>query len=159
MLIEDMHPVFHILCRACYGGAVNILFDFTHENIGFNDNTNFLISILENQNNKVYLKLFKVKDNTAKIADIGMSKSENLLHGTITGTLVFMAPEVLEGRMYGRSADIFSFAIMMWEMWYGRRVFSESIYSDVITSYPSIKVMLKVYLVTQRYVINYSAIR
>lgn len=95
----------------------------------------------------MYLKLFKVKDNTAKIADIGMSKSENLLHGTITGTPVFMAPEVLEGRMYGRSADIFSLAIMMWEMWYGRRVFSESIYSDVITSYPSIKVILKVYLI------------
>ena len=103
----------------------------------------------------MYLKLFKVKDNTAKIADIGMSKSENLLHGTITGTPVFMAPEVLEGRMYGRSADIFSLAIMMWEMWYGRRVFSEILSFAVLTSCPSIKVMLKMYFkITYRYIIN-----
>lgn len=80
-----------------------------------------------------------IKDNTAKIADVGMSKPKNQLQGTITGTPVFMAPEVLEGRMYGLSADIFSLSIMMWEMWYGRRVFSESVYSDVMTTYSSIK--------------------
>lgn len=84
--------------------------------------------------------LKKIKDNTAKIADVGMSKPKNQLQGTITGTPVFMAPEVLEGRMYGLSADIFSLSIMMWEMWYGRRVFSESVYSDVMTTYNSIKV-------------------
>uniref|UniRef100_K1QJ91 Serine/threonine-protein kinase atg1 n=1 Tax=Magallana gigas TaxID=29159 RepID=K1QJ91_MAGGI len=80
-----------------------------------------------------------INDNIAKIADVGMSKPKNQLQGTITGTPVFMAPEVLEGRMYGLSADIFSLSIMMWEMWYGRRVFSESVYSDVMTTYSSIK--------------------
>nr|XP_022303099.1 uncharacterized protein LOC111110781 [Crassostrea virginica] len=80
-----------------------------------------------------------VKDNTAKIADFGMSKSENLLQRTITGTPVFMAPEVLEGRMYSRSTNIFSLAIVMWEMWYGRRVFSEILSFAVLTSCPSIK--------------------
>ena len=72
---------------------------------------------------------------------MGMTKLENLLQGTVIGTPVFMAPEVHQGRIYGRSADIFSLAVMMWEMWYGRRVFSESVYSDVMTSYPSFKVM------------------
>lgn len=52
-----------------------------------------------------------------------------------------MAPEVLVGDMYELSADIFSLAIMMWEMWHGRRVFSESEYSDVMTTYNSIKVI------------------
>lgn len=80
-----------------------------------------------------------IKDKTAKIADVGMSKPKTHLQGTITGTPVFMAPEVLEGRMYGLSADIFSLAVMIWEMWYGRRVFSESVYSDVMTTYSSIK--------------------
>lgn len=88
----------------------------------------------------ICILLKKIKDNTAKIADVGMSKPKNQLQGTITGTPVFMAPEVLEGRMYGLSADIFSLSIMMWEMWYGRRVFSESVYSDVMTTYSSIKV-------------------
>ena len=70
-----------------------------------------------------------------------MTKLEDHLQGTIVGNPVYMAPEVFQGRSYDRSADIFSLAIMMWEMWYGRRVFSESVYSDVITSCQSIKVM------------------
>nr|XP_022303100.1 uncharacterized protein LOC111110782 [Crassostrea virginica]XP_022303101.1 uncharacterized protein LOC111110782 [Crassostrea virginica]XP_022303102.1 uncharacterized protein LOC111110782 [Crassostrea virginica] len=80
-----------------------------------------------------------VKDNVAKIADIGSTKFENLLQGTVIGTPFFMAPEVFQGQKYDRSADIFSLAIMMWEMWYGRRVFSESIYADVMTSCQSVK--------------------
>ncbi|XP_062578136.1 bacterial dynamin-like protein [Saccostrea cucullata] len=80
-----------------------------------------------------------VKDNTAKIADIGLSKPGNLLTGTIIGTPVTMAPEVFEGQIYNTSADIFSLGIMVWEMWYGRKVFSEDVYRDVITNYQSVK--------------------
>lgn len=54
-----------------------------------------------------------------------------------------MAPEVLIGDIYELSADIFSLAIMMWEMWHGRRVFSDSEYSDVMTTYSSVKVIIK----------------
>lgn len=90
---------------------------------------------------------FKMKDGTAKIADVGILKPQPLVQGTIIGTLAFMAPEVLEGRIYDKSADIFSLAITMWEMWYGRRVFSESVYSDIMTDYSSIKV--------NQYVVNY----
>lgn len=53
---------------------------------------------------------------------------------------VFMVLEVLEGWMYGLLVDIFSLFIMMWEMWYGRRVFSESVYFDVMIMYSFIKV-------------------
>lgn len=82
----------------------------------------------------------KVKDNIAKIADIGLSKPQNLLTGTIIGTPVAMAPEVFQGRIYDKSADIFSLAIMIWEMWYGRKVFSEEMYADVIKSVLNVKV-------------------
>lgn len=52
-----------------------------------------------------------------------------------------MAPEVLVGNIYGLPADIFSLAIMIWEIWHGRKVFSEIEYSDVMTTYSSVKVI------------------
>lgn len=82
---------------------------------------------------------WKVKDGTAKLADTGMSEL-NLQKGIIIARPMYTAPEVLEGRQYSFSADIFSLAVMAWEMWYGRRVFSESFYSDVMFDYSSIKV-------------------
>ena len=33
-----------------------------------------------------------------------------------------MAPEVHEGKVYDSKADIYSFGLMMWEMWFGERV-------------------------------------
>lgn len=80
-----------------------------------------------------------IKGGTAKIADIGFTKPKNHIQGTIIGTPLYMAPEVLVGDIYEQSADIFSLAIMMWEMWYGRRVFSGSEYSGVITTFSSVK--------------------
>lgn len=82
----------------------------------------------------------KVKDGVGKLSDIGMSELETLSKGIIIARPMYTAPEVLNGRPYSFSADIFSLAIMAWEMWYGRRVFSESVYSDVMYDYSSIKV-------------------
>ena len=31
----------------------------------------------------------------------------------------YSAPEVIEGREYNKSADIYSLAIVLWELWYG----------------------------------------
>lgn len=43
----------------------------------------------------------------------------------MTGTPVFLAPEVLQGLIYDSAADIYSLAIIMWEMWYGREIASD----------------------------------
>lgn len=80
-----------------------------------------------------------VKEDVAKLSDIGMSELENLSKGIIIARPMYTAPEVLDGRPYSFSADIFSLGIMTWEMWYGRRVFSESVYSDVMYDYSCIK--------------------
>ncbi|XP_063422214.1 uncharacterized protein LOC134706836 [Mytilus trossulus] len=61
-----------------------------------------------------------VKDGEAKIADIGLAKEAEDILGTVTGTPTTMAPEVLQGKMYGTEADIFSLGIILWEMWYAR---------------------------------------
>lgn len=40
--------------------------------------------------------------------------------GTVAGSPVYMAPEVLNAEgIYDRKADIYSLAIIIWEMWYG----------------------------------------
>ena len=39
----------------------------------------------------------------------------------MTGTPVYLAPEVVKSRLYDYKADIYSFGIMLWEMWYGNR--------------------------------------
>lgn len=62
----------------------------------------------------------QVKDGEAKIADIGLAKEAEDILGTVTGTPTTMAPEVLQGKMYGTEADIFSLGIILWEMWYAR---------------------------------------
>lgn len=76
-----------------------------------------------------------------------MLEFENFLKGIIIVCLMYMVLEVLEGWLYILLVDIFSFVIMVWEMWYGRRVFSESVYLDVMIDFSFIKVnicMLKI---------------
>ena len=58
-----------------------------------------------------------------KIAAVGVSKEEKLITGTMAGTPAFVAPELIRSSMYDSKADMYSFGIMMWEMWYGRRAF------------------------------------
>ena len=44
-----------------------------------------------------------------------------------------MAPEVMEHKLHSAKVDIYSFGLMMWEMWFGKRVLTDvtvKIYSD-----------------------------
>ena len=38
---------------------------------------------------------------------------------------MYIAPEVFHSEVYDSKADIYSFGIMLWEMWYGRQAFAE----------------------------------
>lgn len=64
-------------------------------------------------------------ENTAKITDVGLSKTVKEITGTMAGTPVYMAPEVFSSEFYDKKADIYSFGILLWEMWYGQRAFGE----------------------------------
>jgi len=59
--------------------------------------------------------------DVVKIADVGVSKEGKMITGTMAGTPAFVAPEVIRSSVYDYKADLYSFGIMMWEMWYGRR--------------------------------------
>lgn len=64
----------------------------------------------------------KIKGDTAKISDVGTLKPKSQIRGTIIGTPLYIAPEAAAGQIYGLPADIFSLAIVMWEMWYGQKM-------------------------------------
>ncbi|KAL8471366.1 hypothetical protein ACS0TY_028862 [Phlomoides rotata] len=60
------------------------------------------------------------KSRTVKIADFGVARVEasnpNDMTGE-TGTLGYMAPEVLNGHPYNRKCDVYSFGICLWEIY------------------------------------------
>ncbi|KAI3429987.1 Protein kinase domain-containing protein [Psidium guajava] len=60
------------------------------------------------------------KTRTLKIADFGVARVEasnpNDMTGE-TGTLGYMAPEVLNGNPYNRRCDVYSFGICLWEIY------------------------------------------
>ena len=58
-----------------------------------------------------------------KIANVGRAKAEIDITGTLAGTPAYMAPEVFHSQVYNTKADIYSLGLLMWEMWYGQRVF------------------------------------
>ena len=60
---------------------------------------------------------------------MGVGKYEEDITGTICGTSLYLAPEVLEGRVYNSRADMYSFAFVLWELWYGERVFADAVVS------------------------------
>ena len=68
-------------------------------------------------------------DGKVKLADVGVGKYEEDITGTICGTSLYLAPEVLEGRIYNSRADMYSFAFVLWELWYGERVFADTVVS------------------------------
>ena len=61
-----------------------------------------------------------------KVSDFGLSKSESLnttatqsTMGGAKGTPSYMAPELLEDNLFDEKSDVYSFAIVMWEIWDG----------------------------------------
>ena len=59
-----------------------------------------------------------------KVTDFGLSKCDDLRTGTQTtqgggaaGTSAFMAPELLEDNTFTEKSDVYSYAIVLWEIW------------------------------------------
>lgn len=64
--------------------------------------------------------LFQSSKGVLKLSDFGLTKAETDITGTYNGSPLYMAPEVLlQAGLYDRKADIYSLAIVLWEMWYG----------------------------------------
>jgi serine/threonine protein kinase len=83
----------------------------------------------------------------AKLLDFGLAKESRSIqtketiagsslteHGTIAGTLHYMAPEQVEGREADARTDIFAFGVVMHEMLTGRRAFEGSSPASLISA-------------------------
>ena len=64
------------------------------------------------------------QDDRVRVTDVGVSKLAVDVTGSLAGTPAYMAPEVFRSEIYEFSADIYSFGIMLWEMWYGKPAFT-----------------------------------
>eukprot|EP01094_Clydonella_sp_ATCC50884_P018773 TRINITY_DN3532_c0_g1_i1.p1 TRINITY_DN3532_c0_g1~~TRINITY_DN3532_c0_g1_i1.p1 ORF type:complete len:853 (-),score=278.74 TRINITY_DN3532_c0_g1_i1:195-2753(-) len=70
-----------------------------------------------------------------KVGDFGISRAKpnNDMTMTAVGTPAYMAPEVMQGH-FSEKADVYSFGIMLWELYKGRMPYIE-------LNYPKIKLM------------------
>ncbi|XP_050375673.1 serine/threonine-protein kinase STY13-like [Argentina anserina] len=77
------------------------------------------------------------KTRTLKIADFGVARVEasnpNDMTGE-TGTLGYMAPEVLNGNPYNRKCDVYSFGICLWEIYCCDMPYPDLSFSEVTSS-------------------------
>eukprot|EP00026_Physarum_polycephalum_P001170 Phypoly_transcript_01171.p1 GENE.Phypoly_transcript_01171~~Phypoly_transcript_01171.p1 ORF type:complete len:1117 (+),score=199.88 Phypoly_transcript_01171:88-3438(+) len=64
--------------------------------------------------------------NNPKIADFGVARDNA---GTLTmtgiGTPTYMAPEMLKGRKYSDKVDVYSFGLILWQMFTGQKPFAD----------------------------------
>ena len=68
-----------------------------------------------------------MRDLVAKVGDLGEARTAEAYTMTTVGTRGYTAPEILQGKRYGVSADIYSFAIVMSEA-----VTMQKAYTDMI---------------------------
>ncbi|XP_055827288.1 serine/threonine-protein kinase STY13-like [Solanum dulcamara] len=77
------------------------------------------------------------KTRTVKIADFGVARIEasnpNDMTGE-TGTLGYMAPEVLNGNPYNRKCDVYSFGICVWEIYCCDMPYPDLSFSEVTSA-------------------------
>ena len=67
------------------------------------------------------------KTEEIKVADLGLATFKDQITGTYCGTPWYMAPEIRENKIYDSKVDMYSFGLMMWEMWFGEIVRPEPI--------------------------------
>lgn len=77
------------------------------------------------------------KSRTLKIADFGVARVEASNPSDMTGetgTLGYMAPEVLNGSPYNRKCDVYSFGICLWEIYCCDMPYPDLSFSEVTSA-------------------------
>ena len=57
-----------------------------------------------------------------KICDFGLTKKEDEILKTVCGTPLYMAPEVIDQKLYDKRSDIYSYGLILIEFFYGKLV-------------------------------------
>jgi serine/threonine protein kinase len=85
------------------------------------------------------------RDGAVKIIDFGLAsvtEGETLSIETFHGKLAYMSPEQLESGQLDRSADVFGFGVVMWELLTGRRLFAADTDEQTLRNMLSAKIEL-----------------
>jgi ABC-type phosphate transport system substrate-binding protein len=72
-------------------------------------------------------------DLQVKVGDLGTASTTHQTHRTRVGTLDHCAPEILDGRSYTQSVDVYSFAICLWSLFSGMPLYPGYTMYDIIT--------------------------
>ncbi|XVE60150.1 hypothetical protein DITRI_Ditri05aG0104500 [Diplodiscus trichospermus] len=121
-------PQLCIVTEYMFGGS---LYDYLHKNhnvLKLSQLLNFAIEVCKgmeylHQNHIIHrdlktANLLMDTDNVVKVADFGVARFQNKggVMTAETGTYRWMAPEVINHQPYDHKADVFSFAIVLWEL-------------------------------------------
>jgi serine/threonine-protein kinase len=75
-------------------------------------------------------------DGVARVLDFGVAKALGRMQasaeGEIKGKVAYVAPEQLRGEIAGRTTDIYSAAVLIWEVLAGKQLFSGSTEATVL---------------------------
>ena len=76
-----------------------------------------------------------LRDGRVKIGDLGIAATftASTVQQTCTGTVQYMAPEVIKGEPYAFSADVWSLGCVAYEMMWRKPLFNKGSYSELVT--------------------------
>ncbi|UZO11057.1 uncharacterized protein OCT59_002631 [Rhizophagus irregularis] len=126
------------------GGNFNDYFNKNYENFNWFNGLKILTNIIEGLS-KIHQKqmvhrdfhigniLFIDNNYNACISDLGLSKKiDDINETSIYGVMPYVAPEVLKGKPYTYTADIYSFGMIMYVMATGRQPFINYAHDEVL---------------------------
>ncbi|PKC01740.1 kinase-like protein, partial [Rhizophagus irregularis] len=126
------------------GGNFNNYFNKNYENFNWFNGLKILTNIIEGLS-KIHQKqmvhrdfhigniLFIDNNYNACISDLGLSKKiDDINETSIYGVMPYVAPEVLKGKPYTYTADIYSFGMIMYVMATGRQPFINYAHDEVL---------------------------
>ena len=73
------------------------------------------------------LNVFISSDQILKIGDFGISKNQDEIEGEMVGTVMYMAPEVINSHPYTAESDIWSLGVILYEICTNNRPFGNQI--------------------------------
>ncbi|XP_022802300.1 uncharacterized protein LOC111339838 [Stylophora pistillata] len=73
--------------------------------------------------------LLLTADSKVKLSGVDVTRQGKQISGTSWGS-PHMAPEVLAGEIYDEKAEMYSFGVLLWEMWYAETAFQTEIFSQ-----------------------------